>query len=1739
MSTEVKPQSGAESSASLKQQQSGAESLVSLKQQRTNMKKNISALKSKIEKDASKLDATILECRLEILESYFKQICHIQTQIEKLAPEDNHRSDLEEVFISAKASLLSHIEEKRHNRSFDASIVHNTTYSGGTSISRLPNLKLPKFDGKYANYKRFMSSFDHLVHKDPGISNIDKFNYLLSCLSGPALAVIEAFQVSNENYPKAIALLKERYDNNALIFQDHISELFSIPKMTSSDPLSLRNIIDTVNALRSSLLSLGSELDITNSILIHMVLTKVDGDTKLAYDEKQEFEKLPSWEDCYKILNRRCQLLENRIMACDKQRFCEKPKPSTKRTSHTFVTSKMNCPFCKATNHYLSNCPSFLDKPVAKRFDFVKKSGLCINCLTKGHTVSNCKSSFRCRICQSAHHTKLHVFPTSLQSTTSSEQQIQSSVAEPIAEQSPFNTATSLIARSMKAAIIPTAVVLIKDKLGSMQPVRALLDSCSELNFMTEETAKRLQLDLRHTNQEVSGIGNIKTNLKHTVYATVHSRISNFEWSSDFSITKTISSAQPGNFINVTNWEIPKNLQLADPLFYKPQKIDLLISTEIFFDLLLHGKLSLGDGMPTLVNTVFGWIVGGTHPTQLKTNSLHCNLIRESSTLDVSLERFWEIESYKQTTTPFTIEETNSEQHFIQNVSILDTGRVQVRLPFKENPELLGNSFECAKRRFLSLERKLLRDPSLHKMYQEFIDEYNNLQHMTRIHNVDFRTPHYFLPHHCVLKPQSLTTKLRVVFDASAKTCSNYSLNDILMVGPTIQQDLITTLLSFRLNKFAMTADISKMYRQFLIDERDRCFQLILWRNTAEEELAIFQLNTITYGMSSAPFQAIRCLFYIADTYKREFPIGAAVLKSDMYVDDLLTGGDTVNELITKKLEITALLSKAGLQLAKWNSNSEEIASNSSDAFKIKTNEDDVAKALGMSWKPKLDLFCFQFEIDNENSHTKRSVLSTTAKIFDLLGLLSPVVIRCKILVQELWLQNLQWDDPLPETLNTQWAEIKQDLILLNEINIPRYVFTSKERKSEVHGFADASQRAYGCCIYTRTTIKGVSKINLLIAKSKVAPVKAQSLPRLELCAALLLCRTWNKFKHKLEYLINDIYFWTDSKIVLQWLKMHSSTLNCFVANRVSEIQESSRNVQWRHVPSKENPADIVSRGCTAAELPKTIWFSGPDFLQYESEKWPLNIVDNGSIAKIEMRKGLSLKCTNSIHTESVINSIINNKSSYYHILRIVSYILRIFNKFPPNRTLQPASIIHISPKELDTTFWIIVANIQAEVYSYELKCLTKESSISTNLKTLSPFVHEFNIGYKTFNILRVGGRLANAELPFDAKFPALLPKDHRFVQLYIEFLHKKHLHAGPKVLIALLRQRLWVVNAREAVRKVVRSCVHCFHYKPRLMNQIMGNLPADRLRAQRPFLTSGVDFCGPFQTSYRIRGKPPYKTYIAIFVCFASKACHLELVSELSTNAFLSCIKRFIARRGVPKRIYCDNATNFVGADRKLKQFRDEFLKTHQNDLITFCNMSGFEFSFIPPRAPHFGGLWEAAVKSTKQLLVKNVSEANLTFEELNTVVTEVEAILNSRPMCANSDDPNDGEALTPAHLLIGSSLMTVPDEPLNSNNFSYLNRWQRITYLKQRFWDIWKRDYILQLQQRAKWFQSNPNIRVGQLVVIHEDNTPPQTWPLARVTRTVAGKDGRVRVVDVSNSRGTLRRPIHKIAPLPEVLG
>ncbi|XP_011865955.1 PREDICTED: uncharacterized protein LOC105560979 [Vollenhovia emeryi] len=466
-----------------------------------------------------------------------------------------------------------------------------------------------------------------------------------------------------------------------------------------------------------------------------------------------------------------------------------------------------------------------------------------------------------------------------------------------------------------------------------------------------------------------------------------------------------------------------------------------------------------------------------------------------------------------------------------------------------------------------------------------------------------------YLPHHGVLHESSLTTKLRVVFDGSVRTTAGISLNDTLMIGARLQDNLIDIMLRFRLHAIAITADLKKMYRQILVHEADRDYQRILWRSSVGEPIREFRLNTVTYGLSCAPFLAVRCVRHLASNADDRLMQASQVLLNDLYVDDILTGVSSIDEATDLIKQLKELLNDGGFEPHKWRSNYKEILHELHSSERIEesltvasdVNETHI-KTLGLTWHPERDVFEFSVNSITRASKTKREVLSAISRLFDPLGLISPILIRAKLIMQGTWAANLKWDDLLTDKLHRAWIEYTDDLNDINTIQVPRRIIASASaRRFYLQGFCDASMKAYGACVYLQTMDNHNKGRSILIcSKSRVAPIKSKTttLPRLELCGAVVLVRLLKHVCEALKIEVSGMYAWSDSMIVLAWIAGDPSRQKTFVANRVAEIQTIVASSNWYHVKSEHNPADLISRGTSLRELKESsLWWEGPKIL--------------------------------------------------------------------------------------------------------------------------------------------------------------------------------------------------------------------------------------------------------------------------------------------------------------------------------------------------------------------------------------------------------------------------------------------------------------------------------------------------------------------------------------------------------------
>ncbi|GFX04812.1 integrase catalytic domain-containing protein [Trichonephila clavipes] len=570
-------------------------------------------------------------------------------------------------------------------------------------------------------------------------------------------------------------------------------------------------------------------------------------------------------------------------------------------------------------------------------------------------------------------------------------------------------------------------------------------------------------------------------------------------------------------------------------------------------------------------------------------------------------------------------------------------------------------------------------------LYKEFMNEYELLGHMEEIKNETLDKINYYIPHHSVYKPEKTSTPLRVVFDASAKTTSGFSLNSILLNGGIIQQDLFSIVSRFRKHEYAFSADIKKMYRQILVDPNQRDLQRIMWKTSADAPVKTYTLATVTYGTVSAPFLATRTLRALADEEKAEFPDAADVICNDSYMDDILSGESTLEGAKKLQTRLSQLLQRGGFELHKWVSNSPELLKDLSASSYVfdKEFQDAPVKTLGMLWDPKVDCLTYKVKISDKVNFSKRDVLSEIARLYDPLGLIGPIVTKAKIFIQELWKIKLDWSEQLPPDAMEEWMNFYQKLAKVNNFKIPRCILLPATIRIEIHGFSDASERAYAAVVYIKCfNESGQSQTRLLCSKFRVAPLKTLTIPSLELSAALLLSRLVKKVVPILQLPIHKIWMWTDSTIALAWIKTEPHKLKTFVSNRVAEIQALSKDYHWKHVSSKNNPADLISRGCNVDELLKNEMF----------------------INNIKAKESC-------------------NKEKY------------------------------LTADEIKRSTEFLAKIAQLSEFKAEIDALKKGKGVSktSKLKALDPFLDENSL-------LRVDGRLSNADLPFEAKHQIVIP---------------------------------------------------------------------------------------------------------------------------------------------------------------------------------------------------------------------------------------------------------------------------------------------------------------------------------------------------------------------------------------------
>lgn len=683
----------------------------------------------------------------------------------------------------------------------------------------------------------------------------------------------------------------------------------------------------------------------------------------------------------------------------------------------------------------------------------------------------------------------------------------------------------------------------------------------------------------------------------------------------------------------------------------------------------------------------------------------------------------------------------------------------------------------------------------------------------------------------------------------------------------------------------------------------------------------------------------------------------------------------------------------------------------------------------------------------------------------------------------------------------------------------------------ELHNFSDASLNGYGACSYLRAISKtGQISCSLVMGKARVAPTKLTTIPRLELSSAVTSVRNGDVAKRELEIENLQEYYWTDSKVVLGYVNNDAKRFHTFVANRIQRIRSSTNPEQWRHVSSENNPADHASRGLSAAQLEESNWLKGPDFLWQQNLPHEEEMVGEVKTTDPELRK---------VHVHAVkmkeVNSIANRFTKFSDWSRAVRAVARLKRFVREFKGLQQRTNEATSLEERREAEIFIIKLVQEQAFAEDIQKIKLQKEVTLNkhnrLRQLNAFLDKNSI-------LRVGGRLSKSALHHDVKHPAILPKKSHVSALLVKHYHERVHHQGRGVTMNELRANgIWILGCGNVVSSHIYKCVKCRRYRRTTEVQHMADLPEERTETTPPFTYCGLDCFGPFIVK---EGRKELKRYGLLFTCLCSRAVHIETLDDLTTDAFMNALRTFVAIRGPVRQLRCDRGTNFMGARREFSELLKGMDQERQRAI-------GCEFVMNVPSASHMGGVWERQIRTVRSILtvMLDKSASRLDTTTLRTFLYETMAIINSRPLTVEHlHDPTGPEPLTPNHILtMKSSIILPPPGQFCKEDLYLRKRWRRVQYLANEFWQRWKREYLLNLQQRPKWQRTSRNSQVDDIVILQDDSAPRNEWKLARVVEAHPSADGKVRKLKLLVSGTTLdegtphtrlvhlERPIHKI--------
>jgi len=1652
------------------------------------------------------------------------------------------------------------------------SIASNTSESqdwGNPSTVRvkLPKLELRKFSGDIHEFQEFWDSFSSAIHENTGLANVDKLKYLKGFLEGQARSVISGLPVTDANYEVAINLIKKRFAKPSVIQHAHINRLISISPVYNEDDVNrLRKFRDEIEANFRGLEAQGVEKSSYSRIVVPVLVEKLPKSIKYNMVRSCRVSVL-DWEldELIRELDLELEVRETNSelmkFGDGNRRDAERRRPSSEykefRKMNTanalFAAEAQGCIFCKA-GHKAEDCN--VHKSPEDRKNILRKVFRCFVCLKQGHRSFECRSKAKCFQCKARHH-------VSLCDCAKPPREEHRDAHDKEALRKSNASAPSWVGSTCSgdSVALQTALGSVNDKREGK--VRVLFDSGSHRSFITAKAVKALGLrPVRRETLVINAFGCRESEEKER--DVVEFTLMPVKGGKNVKIACIVVNSI-ASISNIHVEKVKKSYEHLQMIWFSDVSrsddklaIQVLIGADFQWQFLEGEQIRGGPHDPVAVKTTLGWVLSGPLQGEKLNSSSFCavNFLQceKSKSLDEQVNKLWDLDS-------LGIRPNDDVHEFLVD-NIKFTGeRYSVSLPWKAGLGPLPLNYTNCVARLKSQVKKLKQDPEVFQKYNDVIIEQLNSGIVSRVSELEETGKVSYLPHSAVIREAAETTKVRVVYDASCKDKNTRtSLNDCLHVGPSLTPLIFDILLRFRQLKVALVGDIAKAFLNIEVNESDRNCLRFLWLkdiDAKEPEIMVLRFNRVVFGVSSSPFLFNAVLRYHLSSFEDVDPEFVEIMCKSFYVDDLVLSSGNITEAYSLYCKARERMLDGGFSLRKWKTSDCELRQlimekekdESTLVVEAQKDEESFAKetlgpaqeaggktkVLGIIWDSSKDILEFDLMKMATNIKasrpTKRGVLSTLAMSFDPLGLISPIGVHAKVLFQDLCVGKLDWDEPIPRDKVAKWEDWITGLSQVKTITVTRCIQDQNGGEIlsyQLHGFADASKKAYCATVYlVCITTKGIFS-KLLCSKVRVAPLKELSIPRLELLSARILANLISNVQKALHPQINidKTRCWLDSKTALFWI-FNQGEWKQWVQFRVAEILKLTEKTSWGHVGGKENPADIGSRGATALFLVNSkLWWEGPEWLRKGEREWPTSLLVGEPKEVAEERRKA---CVLSVTTEKrarVSNAIdINGRfNSLCRLLNVTAWVIRFIFNLKQRR----------EGKERNTERLQVEEVIEAE------KLWIQDAQITLRGEVGYEKIRDSLGIIEKKGILVCQGRLQHSDLHEDSKYPIILPKEHKLAQLVVLECHKRVHHMKVRATLAELRSRFWITRGRQFVKKIIKPCYYCRLQDGKPFNApATSALPEFRVAEAPPFSTTGMDFAGPLYV--KGKGDEMSKMYIALFSCFITRAIHLELVTDLTSATFINCLRRFCARRGTPVRIVSDNAKMFKATCSFLnKAWREA-------EVGEFFISKRVIWKFNLDRTPWWGGAFERMVGIVKRCLRKVLGNARLNQDEMSTVLVEVECTVNSRPLTYSYEEL-EAQVLTPSHLLLGRRLSPLSDyiscelDIVEGSNYDNLSK--RFLYLMKKlshFWKRWHNEYLLGLREVHKLQQNKGNaIKEGDIVLLQDENNPKRnTWKMAIVEELIKGADNvirgaKVRKAACKGKTKILSRPLQKFFPL-----